>query len=123
ETGSPVLERLDLTYCSGFRIFDITSKSVKKFMLHDYMTRGDELEDFAHIIEIKAPYILSVTIKDVLFLSKIVLLNVSFLIVNVIAHESGDLDGDSEEGLLDDGPERSGERCGEYWRETGERDI
>nr|GEY60122.1 zinc finger, CCHC-type [Tanacetum cinerariifolium] len=50
------------------------------------------------------------------------------------AHESGDLDGDSEEGLLDDGPERvvnrscdrgvgSGERCGECWRETGERDI
>nr|GEW21905.1 putative ribonuclease H-like domain-containing protein [Tanacetum cinerariifolium] len=42
-SGSPLLEKLVLHGCYGFRQIDITSKSVKKFVFSDYMTPEEDI--------------------------------------------------------------------------------
>ncbi|GJV47418.1 F-box protein-like protein [Tanacetum coccineum] len=76
-SGSPLLETLFIRNCYGFERIDITSKSVKNFVFYGYMSPGEDLDD---IIEINAPYILSLEIKGVFYLSKLSLLNVSSLV-------------------------------------------
>ncbi|KAL7593535.1 hypothetical protein Lser_V15G32377 [Lactuca serriola] len=61
-SGSPLLETLVLQLCCGFRRIDITSKSIKKFVFSGYIVFDNPLG--AHIIEINAPNILSLTIRD-----------------------------------------------------------
>ncbi|GKC60631.1 F-box protein-like protein, partial [Tanacetum coccineum] len=73
-SGSPLLETLELDHCYGFRRIDITSKSVKKFVFSGYNGGAKR------VIEINAPYIVSLTIGDRLVLSKILLLNVTSLV-------------------------------------------
>ncbi|GJS78875.1 retrotransposon protein, putative, ty1-copia subclass [Tanacetum coccineum] len=72
-SGSPLLENLELVYCFGFGRINITSPSVKKLFVTGYRERG-------YIVEIYAPHILSLTIKEDLMSSKVVLLNVSSLV-------------------------------------------
>nr|GEX28624.1 hypothetical protein [Tanacetum cinerariifolium] len=76
-SGSPLLETLLIRNCYGFERIDITSKSVKNFVFCGYMSPGEDLDD---IIEINAPYIVSLEIKNVFYLSKLSLLNVSSLV-------------------------------------------
>ncbi|GJX62450.1 nucleotide-binding alpha-beta plait domain-containing protein [Tanacetum coccineum] len=76
-SGSPLLETLLIRNCYGFKRIDITSKSVKNFVFYGYMSPGEDLDD---IIEINAPYIVSLEIKGVFYLSKLSLLNVSSLV-------------------------------------------
>lgn len=73
-TGSPLLETLHLKYCYGFGRIDITSNSVKSFLLDGHTDIQND------IIEINAPYILSLALKNALNLSKLLLLNVSSLV-------------------------------------------
>ncbi|XP_023740836.1 F-box/LRR-repeat protein 25 [Lactuca sativa] len=77
-SGSPLLETLELKFCYGFRKMDITSKSVKKLVLSGYLDVDNAID--AHIIEINAPYVLSLTIEGNLWLWKLLLLNVSSLV-------------------------------------------
>ncbi|GJR36002.1 F-box protein-like protein [Tanacetum coccineum] len=72
-SGSPLLENLELVYCFGFGRINITSPSVKKLFVTGYREHG-------YIVEIYAPHILSLTIKEDLMSSKVVLLNVSSLV-------------------------------------------
>ncbi|GJR70547.1 F-box/LRR-repeat protein 25-like protein [Tanacetum coccineum] len=72
-SGSPLLEKLELICCFGFGRIDITSPSVKKLTVNAYRERGN-------IVEIYAPHISSLTIKENLRTSKVVLLNVSSLV-------------------------------------------
>nr|GEW31720.1 hypothetical protein [Tanacetum cinerariifolium] len=74
-SGSPLLETLELKDCYGFRRIDITSKSVKNFVFSGYVDH--EVEE---VIEINAPYIVSLTIADDLWLSKLLLVDVSCLV-------------------------------------------
>ncbi|KAL7612349.1 hypothetical protein Lser_V15G05894 [Lactuca serriola] len=78
-SGSPVLQTLELGVCYGYRKIDITSKSVKKLVFSGYSAPEDGyyLDD---IIEINAPNILSLTIRNDLVLWKLLLLNVSSLV-------------------------------------------
>nr|XP_043622401.1 F-box/FBD/LRR-repeat protein At3g52680-like [Erigeron canadensis] len=78
-SGSPLLGTLRLEECYGYRRLDITSKSVKSLVLSGYSAYEHEVDDILGIIEINAPYILSLTIQDDLFLTKLSLLNVSSL--------------------------------------------
>ncbi|GJW91668.1 hypothetical protein Tco_0169221 [Tanacetum coccineum] len=74
-TGRPLLETFHLQYyCYGFRWIDIASKSVKNLVL------GGHCDSQHDIIEINAPYILSLTMEHGLYLSKLLLLNVSSLV-------------------------------------------
>ncbi|GKD94974.1 hypothetical protein Tco_1374811, partial [Tanacetum coccineum] len=79
-SGSPLLETLVLDWCYGFRRVDITSKSVKKFVFSGYY--GDE-----RVIEINAPYLVSLTIRDEMFMSKIWLHNVTSLVKAELDYE------------------------------------
>ncbi|GJW17619.1 hypothetical protein Tco_0025055 [Tanacetum coccineum] len=75
-TGRPLLETFHLQYyCYGFRRIDIASKSVKNLVL------GGHCDSQHDIIEINAPYILSLTMEHGLYLSKLLLLNVSSLVL------------------------------------------
>nr|XP_043637519.1 putative F-box/LRR-repeat protein At3g18150 [Erigeron canadensis] len=74
--GSRVLDTLRLECCYGFTLLDIGSKSVKKLVFDGY----DEVKSFDRVIEINAPYIISLSIVGCLSLSKILLRNVSSLV-------------------------------------------
>lgn len=67
-SGSPLLETLELGSCYGFERIDVTNKSVKNLSL---------IGDLDGVVEINAPYILSLAFKGQLVLQKGVLLNVS----------------------------------------------
>ncbi|KAL7590894.1 hypothetical protein Lser_V15G32390 [Lactuca serriola] len=69
-SGSPLLETLELEDCLGYSRVDITSKSVKNFVFSRYR---DEFEDSASIIEIIAPYIVSLKIEGRMWLWKLLL--------------------------------------------------
>nr|GEX23293.1 hypothetical protein [Tanacetum cinerariifolium] len=73
-SGSPLLEDLVLYNCDGFKRIDITSKSVKNFLFYGYVSSRDD------IIEINAPYIVSLAIEYDMFLGMLSLLNVSSLL-------------------------------------------
>nr|GEX97681.1 hypothetical protein [Tanacetum cinerariifolium] len=77
-SGTPVLETLELSLCRGYghrRIY-INSKSVKNLVL-----TGDQIPTSGEsFVEINAPGILSLRIRDFLVLSKLSLLNVSSLV-------------------------------------------
>ncbi|XP_076904983.1 F-box protein At5g03100-like [Bidens hawaiensis] len=79
-SGSPVLETLVLDHCYGYQRLDITSKSVKRLVFSGYVDPDDASDDLADVVEINAPYILSLTIQDDLLLWKLVLVNVSSLV-------------------------------------------
>ncbi|KAK1420397.1 hypothetical protein QVD17_21957 [Tagetes erecta] len=79
-SGCPVLETLVLDNCYGYRRLNIASKSVKSLVFSGYMVPDDVSDDLADVIEIDAPYILSLTIQDDLLLWKLLLLNVSSLV-------------------------------------------
>ncbi|GKE94864.1 F-box protein-like protein, partial [Tanacetum coccineum] len=79
-TGSPLLETLELADCYGYQRIDITSKSVKNFVFSGYVTPEEPLEDLDDIIEINAPYIVSLTVTGHLLLWKLLLLDVSSLV-------------------------------------------
>lgn len=65
-SGCPLLETLVFNKCYGYRRVDITSKSVKKFVLSGYFVHEDDvLDDLADVIGINAPNILSLTIEGV----------------------------------------------------------
>nr|GEY73123.1 hypothetical protein [Tanacetum cinerariifolium] len=74
---SPCLETLELYYCNGVRRIDVASNSVTNLVLSGfrYVAPG-----YIDTLEIDAPYILSLTIKGILDLEKILLLNISSLI-------------------------------------------
>ncbi|XP_071716649.1 uncharacterized protein [Rutidosis leptorrhynchoides] len=74
-----MLETLELINCSGYMRLDVTSKSVKNLIFRGYLDVEDEF-NFPDMIEINAPYILSLTICHELLLGKLVLLNVGSLI-------------------------------------------
>lgn len=63
-----------------YRRLDITSKSVKNLVLSGYVNREDVFQHMADIFEINAPNILSLTIEDDFYLSKLSLLDVSSLV-------------------------------------------
>ncbi|KAL7590900.1 F-box protein At5g03100 [Lactuca sativa] len=78
-SGSPLLETLVLDKCYGYRRLDITSKSVKNFVLSGKMYAKDKYaEDIDDVIEINAPHILSLTIKGRLW--KLLLVNVASVV-------------------------------------------
>ncbi|KAL7590887.1 hypothetical protein Lser_V15G33821 [Lactuca serriola] len=77
-SGSPVLETLVFDDCHGYRHLHITSKNVKKLVLSRY--RDYYAKSEVDIVEINAPNILSLTIKDDLVLHKLLLVNVSSLV-------------------------------------------
>ncbi|GKE25957.1 ribonuclease H-like domain-containing protein [Tanacetum coccineum] len=79
--GSPCLETLELRQCYGVGQIDATSKRFKKLVLTNYdlhylFHNGG---DYINTIEINAPYMLSLTINEELYLEKLLLLNVSSL--------------------------------------------
>ena len=73
------METLELEDCLGYSRVDITSKSVKNFVFSGYR---DEFEDSASIIEIIAPYIVSLKIEGRMWLWKLLLVNVSFVVIS-----------------------------------------
>ncbi|CAI9292825.1 unnamed protein product [Lactuca saligna] len=78
-SGSPLLETLVLENCYGYRRLDITSKSVKNFVLSGKMHAKDKYaKDIDDVIEINAPHILSLTIKGRLW--KLLLVNVASVV-------------------------------------------
>ncbi|XP_071697143.1 F-box protein At5g03100-like [Rutidosis leptorrhynchoides] len=78
--GSPLLETLKLEDCYGYRRLNISSKSIKNLVFDGYLVpRYDHFED-NEVIEINAPYILSLKIESVLSLWKLRLLDVSSLV-------------------------------------------
>ncbi|CAI9292388.1 unnamed protein product [Lactuca saligna] len=77
-SGTPVLETLELNLCYGYRLLNITSKSVKNLVIFGYEVPYGKSE--ADIIEINAPNILSLTMGGWNFLCKPLLLNVSSLV-------------------------------------------
>ncbi|GKD60653.1 F-box protein-like protein [Tanacetum coccineum] len=82
-SGCPLLETLELEYCYGFRRIDITSKSVNNFVFlgyEDYEFEDEQIYGIDDVIEINAPYIVSITIADNLWLSILLLVDVSCLV-------------------------------------------
>lgn len=76
--GSPLLEILKLVECYGYRRLDITSKGVKNLVFYGYFDHHDLTNSVT--IEINTPNILPLTIQKVLFLSKLLLVDVSSLV-------------------------------------------
>lgn len=75
-SGSPLLETLELACCEGFERIDITTnKSVKNLGFFGYGKH-----EFKDVIQINAPYILTLAIKGLFLLKDLMLLNVSSLI-------------------------------------------
>ncbi|GJW98951.1 F-box/LRR-repeat protein 25-like protein [Tanacetum coccineum] len=70
-SGSPLLEILELDFCYGFERIDVINKSLQNLSL-----KGCSND----VLEINAPYILSLAFKGYLLLNGIVLLNVSSVI-------------------------------------------
>ncbi|GKC35586.1 hypothetical protein Tco_1047970, partial [Tanacetum coccineum] len=95
-SGSPILETLNLTYCYGFKRLDITSKSVKNLVFRGYANYEDEFGNDAYIIEINAPYLLSLAIQKHLFLWKLILLNVSSLVKANLDYEMSEQEAEEE---------------------------
>ncbi|KAL4563327.1 hypothetical protein LXL04_027368 [Taraxacum kok-saghyz] len=79
-SGSPVLETLVLDSCYGFKLIDITSKSVKNLVFTGYPKCQVTHDEVGEIIKINAPNILSLSIQEDLVLWKLLLLDVSSLI-------------------------------------------
>ncbi|KAL4563322.1 hypothetical protein LXL04_027362 [Taraxacum kok-saghyz] len=79
-SGSPLLETLELDSCYGFRLLDITSKSVKKLVLNGYNDPEDEIDLLADVIFINAPNVLSLSIQGNLLLWNVLLLDVSSVV-------------------------------------------
>ncbi|GKA47608.1 thiamine thiazole synthase, chloroplastic-like protein [Tanacetum coccineum] len=79
-SGSPCLESLELNDCYGYRHIDVSSKSVKKLVFSGYFSRVTYEAVYTDCIKINAPYIYSLTIKDVLVLGELVLLDVFSLV-------------------------------------------
>ena len=79
-SGSPLLETLELFNCYGYKRLNITSKSVKNLLFSGYYNGDNAYGDQSDIIEINAPYILSLRIEFELALWKLLLLNVSSLV-------------------------------------------
>ncbi|KAL4563319.1 hypothetical protein LXL04_027359 [Taraxacum kok-saghyz] len=101
-SGSPQLETLELVICCGFNRLDITSMSVKNLVFSGYInTMRLKGEDS---VEINAPNILSLTIQNVIWLWKLLLLNVSSLVeANLDYKKYGRWDGtdnETEEEML-----------------------
>ncbi|GJY87480.1 F-box/LRR-repeat protein 25-like protein [Tanacetum coccineum] len=72
-SGTPVLETLVLESCCGFELIDITNESVKNFVIC-----GDSMD--IDTLQINAPHIQSLTIKDDFDLNAILLLNMSSVV-------------------------------------------
>ncbi|GJR10425.1 F-box/LRR-repeat protein 25-like protein [Tanacetum coccineum] len=70
---TPVLETLVSECCCGFELIDITNESVKNFVICGGSMDIDTLQ-------INAPHIQSLTIKDDFDLNVILLLNMSFVV-------------------------------------------
>lgn len=85
-SGSPLLEYLVVNKCYGFKRIDITSKSVKTFVFDGYWAGLDD------VIEINAPYIVSLAIEDDMWLGKLSLLNVSSLVEAYLNYNAGEYD-------------------------------
>nr|GEY27264.1 hypothetical protein [Tanacetum cinerariifolium] len=97
-SGSPLLEIFYLLRCYGFGRIDITSKSVKKFVLDGYFDPVEQWPDLADIVEINAPHLLSLSIIQDLLLWKVVLLDVSSLVEAELDYEkSGHFETTSKE--------------------------
>ncbi|GKB80622.1 F-box/LRR-repeat protein 25-like protein [Tanacetum coccineum] len=98
-SGSPLLEIFYLLRCYGFGRIDITSKSVKKFVLDGYFDPVEQQwPDLADIVEINAPHLLSLSIIQDLLLWKVVLLDVSSLVEAELDYEkSGHFETTSKE--------------------------
>ncbi|GJT29164.1 retrotransposon protein, putative, ty1-copia subclass [Tanacetum coccineum] len=79
-SGSPCLESLKLKICYGYRWIDVTSKSVKKLVFSRYFSHITYEKDYIDCIKINAPYISSLTIKRLLVLRELALLDVSSLV-------------------------------------------
>ncbi|KAL7612443.1 hypothetical protein Lser_V15G05552 [Lactuca serriola] len=92
-SGLPTTKDSIRTVC--MRI-DITSKSIKKLVLSGYMDFDNPFD--AHIIDINAPNILSLTIKGNVTLWKLLLVNVSCLVeANLYYQKLGCWDNSHEE--------------------------
>ncbi|XP_071697141.1 F-box protein At5g03100-like [Rutidosis leptorrhynchoides] len=81
--GSPLLETLKLEDCYGYRQVNISSKSVKNLVFNGFRVPryDDDFEDDDDdVIEINAPYILSLKIESYLSFWKLRLLDVSSLV-------------------------------------------
>ncbi|KAL4563315.1 hypothetical protein LXL04_027355 [Taraxacum kok-saghyz] len=78
-SGCPLSKTLELDACYGYKRLEITSKSVENLVFSGYIDpeHGYNLDD---IIEINAPNILSLTIRNPLMLWKLLLVNVSSLL-------------------------------------------
>ncbi|GKC96485.1 hypothetical protein Tco_1161927, partial [Tanacetum coccineum] len=72
-SGTPVLETLVLESCCGFELIDITNESVKNFLICGGSMDIDTLQ-------INAPHIQLLTIKDDFDLEAILLLNMSSVV-------------------------------------------
>lgn len=80
-SGSPVLETLELNYCYGFRRLEISSHSVKNLVFSGYRPPYyTGIRNGKKSIEINAPNVLSLTIRNNLTLLKLSLLSVSSLV-------------------------------------------
>ncbi|XP_071697142.1 F-box protein At5g03100-like [Rutidosis leptorrhynchoides] len=90
--GSPLLETLKLDDCYGYRRLNISSKSVKNLVFAGYwvpLCDHFEDDDDDDVIEINAPYILSLKIKSGLSFWKLRLLDVSSLVKAHLSYRFG----------------------------------
>lgn len=74
------MKTLVLNECYGYRLLDITSKSINNLVFSGYVDPEDEYDDIDDIIEINAPNILSLRIQGALLLSRLSLVHVSSLV-------------------------------------------
>lgn len=74
------METLVLNECYGYRLLDITSKSINNLVFSGYFDPEDGSDYALDIIEINAPDIVSLTIRGNLWLWKVLLGNVSSLV-------------------------------------------
>uniref|UniRef100_A0A5B6YJ97 F-box domain-containing protein n=1 Tax=Davidia involucrata TaxID=16924 RepID=A0A5B6YJ97_DAVIN len=84
-SGSPALEFLKLCNCWGFNLLDITSASVRKFVIKGYYDPMNEDDD--SVLQISAPYLQSLNVDGGWYLKKFQLMNMSSLVdVNLSFH-------------------------------------
>ncbi|GJW08418.1 ribonuclease H-like domain-containing protein [Tanacetum coccineum] len=102
-SGTPCLECLEFEECYGYRRIDITSKSLMMFRFNTYSWLDEYLynvDNYIDGIEINAPHLSALTIQGGMCLNKLLLLNVSSLIVvELIYWNSGDI-GDPHSDVL-----------------------
>ncbi|GKB06045.1 F-box/LRR-repeat protein 25-like protein [Tanacetum coccineum] len=98
-SGSPCLETLELNECYGYKRIDITSKSVKNLVFSEYNSEYERSlsADYIDSIEINAPYISSLTIKDDMALRELLLINVSSLVKVELDYSNVEYFGSSQE--------------------------